>query len=132
MRSVELEYVKLTCLRNSASLLNAYHDSIGGDPSTTKSVKKSKSTSSIRKRDTDESPAPKRQKTNEVEVKVPTQKDWTPLVKKVETIERDEHGDLLVFLRMKDGKGLKVSMMLVKAHCPVPMLEFYEEHLKFK
>lgn len=81
---------------------------------------------------TDETPPPKRSKHEEDDgTWLPKKNDWTPEVERVDTIERDETGQLQAFLRFKNGKKTKVSMDRVKKHCPVPMLEFYETHLRF-
>ena len=57
---------------------------------------------------------------------------WDGEVERVDTIDRDDTGQLQVYLIFKNGKRTKVSMDMVKKHCPVPMLEFYELNLKFK
>ena len=109
-----------------------YHKAIGGEPKPQQSLKKSKSTQSLRRQSTEDSPAPKRRKTDDVETWRPKREDWEPDVEAIDTIERDESGQLLVYVLFKNGKKIKVSMEQVYKHCPRPMLRFYESHLHFK
>ncbi len=108
-------------------------------------LKKSKSKQSLRRQaSTSESPAPKRQRRSngagaagsaspeEVGTWLPAKEDWEPLVDKVETIERQEGGQLMAFVLFTNGKRSRVSMEMIYRHCPRPMSKFYEEHLKFK
>jgi chromobox protein 1 len=130
------------CLRHSRQILADYHKSIGGAPST--NLKKTKSKQSLRRQaSADESPAPsKRQKRNgtkeapaEVDANetwTPTREDWEPLVVRIDTVEREESGQLLAYILFNNGKKTKVGMDKVYRHCPRPMLKFYENHLKFK
>lgn len=121
---------------HSRDALSEYHTKIGHDPAT-KILKKSKSAQKLKKDDSqDDTPASKRRKTEAADdddgTYVPKGKDWTAEVEKVDTIERDAAGQVQVYLRFKNGKQTKVSMAMIKQRCPVPMLDFYEEHLKFK
>ncbi|RMZ80927.1 hypothetical protein DV737_g2723, partial [Chaetothyriales sp. CBS 132003] len=98
-----------------------------------KSVSKS-AASSKRSTPLDAEPAAKRRKAEDEPPKTWTPKthDWTPDVDKIELIERDETGQLQVYIRFTRNRLAKVSMDAVKKHCPVPMLDFFQAHLKFK
>ena len=122
--------------RGARDILSAYHHKIGGAPSATdKPLKKTKSTTSLKRGSTEDSPAPtKRQKQpanpDEVSTWRPHGQDWETQVEKVETIEQDPaNGQLLVYVRWVNGKQTKLSMDLVRRHLPRPMLDFYEHHL---
>jgi chromobox protein 1 len=96
-------------------------------------VKKSKSTTSLRQQSfAEDSPAPKKRKIQDDESWRPPRQDWEPDVDRIDTIERDKTGNLMVFVLFNNGKKLKVSMDQVYKHCPRPMLRFYEKHLHFK
>jgi chromobox protein 1 len=87
-------------------------------------------------------PSSKRQKRNngvsadtseeEVGAWTPKGNNWENEVERVENIEKDDNGGLMVFLKFKNGRRTKVTRDMVYKHCPRPMLIFYEEHLKFK
>ena len=124
-------------LMGATQILAKYQHKIGGAPQP--SAKKSKSKQSLRAASSQEdSPAPKRQKRKASETEDPEEKsgswepkkqDWEPYVTKVDTVERDESGKLMVYLEFKNGKHTKVSMDMIYKHCPRPMLRFYESHL---
>ncbi|RMD40733.1 hypothetical protein DV735_g4414, partial [Chaetothyriales sp. CBS 134920] len=78
-------------------------------------------------------PPTKRRKTEEPPTTwTPRAHDWTPDVEKIELIERDESGQLQVYIRFTQNRTAKVSIDKVRQHCPVPMLDFFQAHLKFK
>ncbi|EHY58205.1 hypothetical protein ABEF92_005787 [Exophiala dermatitidis] len=130
-------------LPHAAKILASYHTALGGPP-TAKNVRKSKSKQSLRRRSTaSESPAraSKRQKRSNGEGAdpqqpegdwLPSQKDWEPLIDVVDTVEKNEAGQLVAYIKFKNGNKTKVTMDKVYQHCPKAMLKFYEDHLKFK
>jgi len=61
----------------------------------------------------------------------PKKEDWEPLVEKIETVEKDTTGQLVAYVVFKNGKKTKVGMDKIYRHCPRPMLNFYENHLRF-
>ncbi|OAL36865.1 hypothetical protein AYO20_03921 [Fonsecaea nubica] len=128
-------------LPHARQLLADYHEKIGGRP--TPPVKRAKAKQKLpTQASTDDQPAAKRRKRNteasashaeeEVGTWLPNKQNWEELVAKIETVERDEAGQLLVYIKFKNGKRSKVGMKLISEHCPRAMLKFYEEHLKFK
>ncbi|KIW49494.1 hypothetical protein, variant [Exophiala xenobiotica] len=127
-------------LPHARKVLTSYHKAIGGPPGAT-SIKRSKSKQSRKAHSSaDDTPEPKRRKKNgetaaspeqEIGTWTPKGDNWEPQVDKVETIERNQAGQLTAFVLFKNGKKSIVSMEKVYAHCPRPMLKFYEEHLKF-
>ena len=107
-----------------------YHHKIGGEP--IQNLKKAKSTQSLRQQSSaDVSPAPKKRKLEEPDW-MPKRENWEPDVKEIDTLERDENGQLMVYVLFNSGKKLRCSMDQVYKHCPRPMLRFYERHLHFK
>lgn len=91
---------------------------------------------------TDDSPAPpaKRQKRTESEDDddggndfssrwQPKGKNWETDIKEIQTVERDEHGDLYILMIFKNGKKSRVKNGLVRQKCPQRLLDFYEKHL---
>lgn len=50
----------------------------------------------------------------------------------VDTVEKNEAGQLVAYIKFKNGNKTKVTMDKVYQHCPKAMLKFYEDHLKFK
>ncbi|KAJ9624357.1 hypothetical protein H2204_010810 [Knufia peltigerae] len=116
-------------------MLQEYHKSIGGVPSAS-TVKRTKSRQSLKPQASQEQPQRKRQKrsageSNNEQEWTPSAKDWEPQVDKIETVERNEAGTLVAYILFKNGKKSKVTMDKVYQHCPIPMLRFYEDHLKF-
>ncbi|KAJ9498828.1 hypothetical protein H2202_005504 [Exophiala xenobiotica] len=128
-------------LPHARKILANYHKAIGGAPGAT-SIKRSQSRQSLKAQSSaDDTPEPKRRKKNgesaaspetEAGTWTPKGDNWEAQVDKVETIERNQAGQLTAFVLFKNGKKSIVSMEKVYAHCPRPMLKFYEEHLKFK
>ncbi|KIX95695.1 uncharacterized protein Z520_08402 [Fonsecaea multimorphosa CBS 102226] len=132
-------------LPHARQLLAAYHEKLGGAP--VPPTKRTKSKQKLREQPSSEdlAPPPKRRRRKgnddvsaspaeetELGTWLPNKEDWEGLVVKVETVERDETGQLLAYISFKNGKRSKVGMDMVYRHCPRPMLKFYEEHLKFK
>lgn len=61
---------------------------------------------------------------------VPRTQDWEKEVLEITHIEMDSASNqLMVFVHWKNGKKTKVGMNKIRAHCPRPMLTFYEKHL---
>ncbi|EXJ89546.1 hypothetical protein A1O3_02613 [Capronia epimyces CBS 606.96] len=128
-------------LPHAAKLLAQYQSDIGGPP-TAKNVKKVKSKQSLRRQSSAAgSPAPKRRKRNgaradssseDVGTWLPPKDDWESYIQKVETVEKNEFGQLTAYILFNNGKKTRVGMDKVYRHCPRPMLKFYEDHLKFK
>lgn len=120
-------------LETAKAILARYHHKIGGKPEAPQSLKKQKSTPPLKRQTTDESPAPKKpRKADDAETWRPKKEDWEGDVDRIDTIERDENGQLLVFVLFNNGRKIKVSMDQIYRHCPRPMLKFYESHLHFK
>ncbi|ETN39465.1 uncharacterized protein HMPREF1541_05689 [Cyphellophora europaea CBS 101466] len=122
-------------LPDAREILSKYHEKIGHDPSVPdKSLKKSKVTGDL-KRTASDSPGPnKRQRTSDgsdaTGTWLPRESDWEKHVHAITHIEKDVNtGQLVVFINWQNGKKTKVSMNQVYAHCPRPMLKFYEQHL---
>ncbi|KIW24423.1 uncharacterized protein PV07_10137 [Cladophialophora immunda] len=132
-------------LPHARQTLAKYHKNLGGPP--VPPVKRTKSKQRLRGQASSEDlPATKRRRRNNGDVSespgdnppeetvgtwLPSREDWESLVVKVEMVERDDAGQLLAYIRFKNGKRSKVGMDMVYRHCPRPMLRFYEEHLKF-
>ena len=138
---------------HARDILSKYHRKIGGPPKPPtkpartgpKSGKKSRSSQSIRRQssttDTDSPPPQKRQRheINEDDegdegdegegTWVPRDENWETQIVGVETLERDNNGQLIAYIVFTNGKKTKVSMDKVYRHCPRPMLRFYEHHL---
>ena len=119
-------------LDTAKDILARYHHKIGGKPEAPQTLKKSKSKQSLKRGTIEESLAPKRRKADDAETWRPKREDWEPDVDRIDTIERDENGQLLVFILFTNGRKIKVSMDQIYKHCPRPMLKFYESHLHFK
>lgn len=58
--------------------------------------------------------------------------DWDPLVERVETVERNESGDLVVFLTFNTGEQLAYQSEVCRTRCPQALIKFYEKHLRFR
>ncbi|RMZ83046.1 hypothetical protein DV738_g1318, partial [Chaetothyriales sp. CBS 135597] len=129
--------------------LQQYFDANGGEDKVKLGLRKAKSKASLKEETPKRSvprrsatkhstppetePPTKRRKTDEqTKTWTPKAHDWTPDVEKIELIERDEAGQLQVYIRFTQNRTAKVSIDKVKKHCPVPMLEFFQAHLKFK
>ncbi|RMZ90718.1 hypothetical protein DV736_g2048, partial [Chaetothyriales sp. CBS 134916] len=114
--------------------LQQYFDQNGGEYKVKSGLKKARSAaSSKRSTPADAEPPAKRRKAGEpAKTWTPKTHDWTPDVEKIELIERDETGQLQVYIRFTRNRTAKVSIDTVKKHCPVPMLDFFQAHLKFK
>ena len=144
MKSVENLVAKASkkYYSHAAKILADYHKGLGGKPDPQLKGKKSKQSLRQEEASPADSPAPaaKRQKRNggfereEIpeESWTPNKEDWEPLVNRIDTVEKDETGQLLAYIMFNNGKKTKVSMDKVYRHCPRPMLKFYENHLKFK
>ena len=128
-------------LSDAKDILDTYHRSISGKPDP-KSAKKRKSTASLRDSAAEPSPVPTRKKRKEepyesADDDLPEdEKDWTPntvnwdsQIQTIETVERDELGNLSALIRFTNGRRVKIGMNMVYKHCPIPMLKFYENHL---
>lgn len=159
-------YKKLTksFSRNDApDVLNAYFDKIGGRPE--KQARKRKSTASIKEDTKSSTPAAKRARSTRDSTEengtgprdakgnslwTPRGKNWDDLVETVETIERDQEGNLWVFVTWNNEHKSKVSIAQAYEKCPrkvcfqegpeailhqreliesIQMLHFYEQHL---
>ncbi|KAE8267005.1 hypothetical protein A4X09_0g5344 [Tilletia walkeri] len=58
--------------------------------------------------------------------------DWDPLVETVETVERNENGELVVFLTFNTGEQLAYQSEVCRTRCPQALIKFYERHLRFR
>ena len=126
-------------LPGAVDALTAYHKSIGGKPiKPNAGAKKRKSTASLK--EVPSSPVssatkrPKRSRSeedDEIADYLPKTKIWDDDIDSIDLITRDENKNLVVFIRWKNGRQTKVNMNMVYKHCPVPMLKYYEQHLKF-
>ncbi|KAK0533763.1 hypothetical protein OC834_001387 [Tilletia horrida] len=58
--------------------------------------------------------------------------DWDPLVERVETVERNESGELVVFLTFNTGEQLAYQSEVCRTRCPQALIRFYEKHLRFR
>jgi chromobox protein 1 len=110
------------------------------------SLKRSKSKKSLRENQPPtDSPAPnKRRKRNGAKETsaaadeedegtwTPSGQNWEAQVDRIDTVEKADSGQLLAYILFKNGRKTKIGMDKVYVHCPVSMLKFYENHLKFK
>ncbi|CAD6897404.1 unnamed protein product [Tilletia caries] len=58
--------------------------------------------------------------------------DWDPLIERVETVERNETGELVVFLTFSTGEQLAYQSEVCRTRCPQALIRFYERHLRFR
>lgn len=58
--------------------------------------------------------------------------DWDPIVRKIEAVERLPDGKLRVFVLFDKGDRLAFDSATVHHRCPLKLLAYYEEHLRFK
>lgn len=128
--------------RGAIAILTQYHESIGGVPK----LKRGKSKQNLRKDPPpSDSPAPskRRRKNGTKEISAaadeedegtwtPSGQNWETQIDRIDTVEKDDSGQLLAYILFKNGRKTKVGMDKVYVHCPVSMLKFYENHLKFK
>ena len=120
-------------LPGAREALAAYHRSIGGAPvKPVTGAKKRKSTTSL-KQNVSERKRARRTTVEDEEFDswLPKEQTWDRHIDAIETIQRDEFKRLLVFIRWNNGKRTKIGIDMVYKHCPLPMLKFYEGHLKF-
>ncbi|KAK5048309.1 hypothetical protein LTR84_005979 [Exophiala bonariae] len=112
-------------LQGALAILAKYYDSIGGVPS----LKRSKSKQSLREtQPPTESPAPKkRRKRNDTSVAAneedegtwtPSSQNWEPQVDRIDTVEKDDSGQLLAYILFKNGRKTKIGMDKVEASLP--------------
>ncbi|OAP65192.1 hypothetical protein AYL99_01164 [Fonsecaea erecta] len=123
---------------HARQLLADYHEKIGGIPKPR--IKKTRSRRALREEPSFEDPQPKKRQRRGEDAStaddsedqwLPDTEDWEPLVAKVETIESDGKGQYNAYLKFTNGKRTKVSTKLIRRHCPRPLVDFYEGHLKF-
>jgi len=59
-------------------------------------------------------------------------KDWSAIVKRIDTVESTDDGPLMVYLTTRDGlKGI-VDSKVMRRKAPELLIEFYENHLRWK
>ncbi|KAE8235205.1 hypothetical protein A4X13_0g9578 [Tilletia indica] len=58
--------------------------------------------------------------------------EWDPLVETVETVERKENGELVVFLTFITGEQVAYQSEVCRTRCPQALIKFYERHLRFR
>ncbi|ORX90859.1 chromo domain-like protein [Basidiobolus meristosporus CBS 931.73] len=57
---------------------------------------------------------------------------WEELIQNIETVERNDKDELMVYVIWKDGARTVHLNTVMHQKCPLLMLNFYEAHLKFK
>ncbi|TGZ78237.1 chromo domain-like protein [Ascodesmis nigricans] len=62
----------------------------------------------------------------------PNTKSWEEDVIAIDTIEKNNDGQLVCFVQWKDGKKSQHPIQDIYKKCPQRMLKFYEQHLVFK
>ncbi|KAJ9475390.1 Chromo domain-containing protein [Pseudozyma hubeiensis] len=58
--------------------------------------------------------------------------DWDPIVKRVEAVEKMSDSKLRVFVHFESGDRLAFDSVVAHHRCPLKLLQFYEENLRFK
>ncbi|KAK0543690.1 hypothetical protein OC846_006102 [Tilletia horrida] len=76
--------------------------------------------------------ARKKKKDMEAKRRLAAVGDWDPLVERVETVERNESGELVVFLTFNTGEQLAYQSDVCRTRCPQALIKFYEQHLRFR
>jgi len=123
-------------LPESGSLLAAYRERIGGQPDSTNipkpATKKRKSTQSLKEDTPSSTKKLKRNGSAELSDWTPKGLSWEKEIVRVDTVDRDPlTKKLTAYIMFTNGKMAKVGMDKVYKHCPLAMLKFYEDHLKF-
>ncbi|GAC98456.1 hypothetical protein PHSY_006050 [Pseudozyma hubeiensis SY62] len=58
--------------------------------------------------------------------------DWDPIVKRVEAVEKMPNNKIRVFVLFESGDRLAFESVVAHHRCPLKLLQFYEENLRFK
>lgn len=58
--------------------------------------------------------------------------DWDPIVKRIEAVEKLSDSKLRVFVHFESGDRLAFESVVAHHRCPLKLLQFYEENLRFK
>lgn len=57
---------------------------------------------------------------------------WDSYVASVLNVEKGEDGELMIYLKWHDGDETCHASKIANINCPQRILQFYEDHLKFK
>ncbi|KAF8625034.1 hypothetical protein AX17_006948 [Amanita inopinata Kibby_2008] len=57
---------------------------------------------------------------------------WEELIQSIDTIEKSDDGDFLVYFSLKSGEKVKADSKICRLRCPQKLISFYEEHLRWK
>lgn len=73
----------------------------------------------------------KRASSNESKTRMVTLGEWDNQVSAVTNVERNAKGDLVIHLQWKDGKQSIHPSVVANKACPMQVIRFYEERLRF-